>query len=100
MARPLSELQAMLAAIPGVQEAYIQPPSTMVDPCIVIDRASSRPTWADNFKYFLQKGYSVIVVTRDPDSPIPDLVEALPDCRFDRFYRVNGLNHFAFVLFF
>ena len=100
MARPRSELHALLKGLEGVKDAYFQAPTTMEDPCIIYERASSRPTWADNVKYLFKKGYTVIVVDRDPDSPIPDLVEALPDCRFNRFYRTNGLNHYAFDLFF
>jgi len=73
----------------------------MADPCIIVERSTpSRPAWANNKLYLLKKGYSIIVVTRAPDSPIPDRIEALSDCRFDRFYKFNGLNHFAFILFF
>jgi hypothetical protein len=50
--------------------------------------------------YLLFKRYQVTVLDREPDSLIPDQVEALPHSRFDREYVVDGLNHFVFDLFF
>jgi hypothetical protein len=102
MARPLSELQAILKGLDGVEDAYIQAPTTgMKYPCIVIERdAPTNVSFADNVKYVLKKAYSVIVVDRDPQSLIPDYVEGLPHSRFERYYRADGLHHFAFQLFF
>lgn len=102
MARPLSELQALMKGLDGVEEAYIQAPTSgMKDPCIMIERGlPSRVSAADNLKYFFQKGYTITVVDRKPDSLIPDLVEELPTAEFNRFFRLNGLNHFVFQLYF
>lgn len=101
MARPLSELQAMLKAIEGVKDAYIQEPTTGLEyPCIMIERSSSDVKPADNIKYFLKKSYTITVIDRAPDSEIPDHVEGLQLCRFDRFFRTDGLNHFVFQLYF
>lgn len=102
MARPLSELQALLGGLEGVKKAYIQAPTSgMVDPCIMIERGSpSRNVFADNVKYLLLKGYTITVIDRAPDSLIPDLVEELPNTEFNRFFRLNGLNHFVFQLYF
>lgn len=100
MARSLTELQELLQATSELDDVYIQPPTDMADPCIVVERSTSRPWWANNQLYLFKKGYSVTVVTRDPDTLVPDRLESLSDCRFDRFFKVNGLNHFAFLLFF
>lgn len=102
MAQPLSDLQALLRGLDGVEEAYIQAPTTgMKYPCIMIERdQQSRVNFADNLKYLFKKGYTLIVVDRNPMSLIPDLVEALPHSRFDRYYRTNGLHHFAFQIFY
>lgn len=102
MARPLSELQALLKGLDGVKDAYIQPdPRGLAYPCIMIERGlPSDVSFADNVKYLLKKGYTITVMAREPDSPIPDLVEGLPDCRFDRFFRNDGINHFVFQMFF
>lgn len=102
MARSLSELQTLMKGLDGVEEAYIQAPTTgMKNPCIMIERGlPSRVTFADNVKYLFLKGYTITVVDRAPDSPIPDLVEELPNAEFNRFFRVNGLNHFVFQYYF
>lgn len=101
MARSQAELQAVLAAIPGINgRAYFQKESGLVYPCIRYARDRSAPFHADNVLYMFKKGYTVTVMDRDPGSAIPDLVEKLPLTRFDRFYVADGLNHFAFTLFF
>ena len=102
MARPLGDLQALLKNLDGVEQAYIQAPTTGMEyPCIMIERGrASRVSYADNKRYFFKKAYTVIVVDRDPHSLIPDLVEGLPNATFDRYYRVNGLHHFAFQIFY
>lgn len=100
MARSLTELHDLLAGLDGVEAVYIQAPTAMKYPCVLVERSSSDPTFADNKKYVLYKGYTLIVVDRAPDSLIPDLVEGLPHTRFDRAYRANGLYHTAFNIFF
>lgn len=100
MARPQVELQAILKAIEGVKDCYIQKSSGMEYPCIRLVREDSAPFHADNLLYFLKKRYLVTVIDRDPGSLIPDVVEKLPNTRFDRFYAAEGLNHFVFKTFF
>lgn len=81
---------------------YFQPPPSqlMEYPCIKYDRDDSIVRHADNLPYLIKKRYQVIVITRDPDSLIPDKVEGLPLTKFDRFYIAAGLNHFVFNVFF
>lgn len=101
MARPQSELQELLEEKTDAVMVAFQPKSGLEYPCIVYERGqASSVKFADNKKYLLKKGYTVTVITREPDSPIPDQVEDLPDCRFDRFFKREGLNHFVFQLFF
>lgn len=100
MARPRLELQEILAGIEGVQEAYFQPKTGLQYPCIVYERSDSWIFGADNLKYLTKKRYSVTVIDRNPDSSIPDQVEDLPLSTFDRFFRLDGLNHFVFQLYF
>ena len=102
MALPLSELQQLLKALEGVRDAYVQAPTEGMEyPCIMIERGLPSSVWrADNGIHHLKKGYTVTVIDRAPDSPIPDLVEGLQYVQFDRFFRTNGLNHFVFQMFF
>lgn len=73
---------------------------SMTYPCIVYTRMDSYVDHADNLRYFFKKRYSAMVIDRNPDSLIPDLVESLPFTRFDRSYVVDTLNHFVFNLYF
>lgn len=102
MARPRSELHALLEGIEGVNDAWFQEDKTkpLNYPVIVYGRDDSFSLYADNIKYIFKKRYTVTVIDRDPDSPIPDLVEQLPLTTFDRFYTTAGLNHFVFNLYF
>lgn len=101
MARSRLELQQLLEdLVDGEAAVYFQAPTTMSYPCIKYERANTRAFHADNLLYLFHKRYTVTVIDRDPDSPFPDQVEALPHSRFDRFYVVDGLNHFVFDLFF
>lgn len=101
MARPQSELQEVLEAVPGVEgNAYFQKDTDLTYPCIRYERDDSSPFHADNLLYMFKKRYTVTVVDRDPGSLIPDQVEKLPLTRFNRFYRADGLNHFVFNLYF
>ncbi len=101
MARSQQDLQTLLSGIEGVQAAYLQPPSTGMDyPCIKYERDNSWVSRADNLMYLFFKRYQVTVIDRDPDSAIPDLVEALPHTRFDRYYVAANLNHWVYNLYF
>ena len=102
MARPLSELQALLKGLNGVQDAYVQPPTSgMQYPCIMIERdLQGNTNFADNIKYMFMKRYTITVMDRDPYSLIPDQVEGLPHSEFNRSFKRDSLNHFVFQMFF
>lgn len=99
---PRSSLQELLREILGSDNVYFQPPNnvSLKYPCIIYKRDMTRTIFADDSPYRHMKRYQVIVIDRDPDSPIPDKVAALPMCLFDRFYTADNLNHDVFNLFF
>lgn len=100
MARPREELQTVLEQM--TSHVYFQPPSNirMNYPCIVYNRDGSDVDRADNVLYRHAKRYQVTVIDRNPDSNLPDKVEELPLCQFDRFFAADNLNHHVFNLFF
>lgn len=100
MGRPRQQLHDLLKVI--TDHVYFQPPSnvTMEYPCIVYERDSADTKFADDEPYRHTKRYSVTVIDRDPDSPIPDKVAALPMCTFNRAFQANDLNHDVYNLFF
>lgn len=97
---PRQQLQSVLEGI--TENVYFQPPASisMLYPCIVYQRDGSDAKFADNSPYHNTKRYQVTVIDRNPDSTIPDAVEELPLCRFDRYFAADGLNHHIFILFF
>lgn len=96
------DLQTLLVGILGSSNVYFQPPPSLqiVYPCIVYKRDTARTIFADGKPYNHVKRYLVTVIDRNPDSLIPDKIEALPMCVFDRFYTADNLNHDVFNLFF
>lgn len=82
------------------KNVFFQPPSFLPDPAIKYRRDDSWSAKADNIKYLFFKRYQVTVIDRDPDSLIPDAVEALPHCGIDRFFTANGLNHWVYNIYF
>lgn len=102
MARSPIELQGKLKAIESsVKDAYIQPPTSLQYPCIMIERAlPSDVHFADDIKYLFLKRYTITVIDRNPLSLIPDAVERLPYTEFDRQFETDGLNHFVFQMYF
>lgn len=97
---PRLQLQALLELI--TENVYFQPPTNiqMQYPCIIYERDGSEVNHADNGSYQRTKRYQVTVIDRNPDSQLPDRVEELPLCRFDRFFTADSLNHHVFNLFF
>ena len=100
MARPRIQLHEVLKGI--APNVYFQPPNgtKMVYPCIIYVRDMTHTQQADNRLYKDTKRYSVTVIDRNPDSPIPDQVLRLPLCSHDRFFTSDDLNHDVFTLYF
>ena len=94
------QLQALLESI--AENVYFQPPPNidLSYPCIIYARDGSHVNHADDILYQHVKRYMVTVIDRNPDSNLPDMVENLRWCKYDRFYALENLNHHVFSLFF
>jgi len=101
MASRLS-LHALFKSIPGVADAYFQPPSstTMQYPCIRYVRSDIDQDSADNVVYRTMTRYQVTVIDRNPDSTIVDVIKQMPLCIYDRSYTADNLNHDVFNLYY
>ena len=86
----------------GSTSVYYNPPENikMHYPCIVYDRDDSYTSRANDKLYYKMKRYRITVIDRDPDSEIPDAIEELPYCNFNRSYKADGLCHFVFTLYY
>ena len=95
------ELHEILCKILGSRNVYFQPPASiqMKYPAIVYSRTVIDNVHANNNVYLQFPGYEVIVIDRNPDSEIVHKVSQLPNCRFDRHYTADNLNHDAFTLY-
>ena len=97
---PRIDLQALLEEI--TPNVYYQPPVNLVMeyPCIRYERDFADTKFADDRPYSHTVRYQVMVIDRDPDSPILAQVAALPMCVFQRYYPADNLNHNIYNLFF
>lgn len=96
------QLQSLLETLLGSGNVYFQPPNSveMAYPAIVYNRDYGVSQFADNKPYRSTKRYQVTIIDEDPDSLIPDKVEALPLSRFSRRFAAESLNHTVFDLYF
>ena len=81
---------------------YFQAPTNtnMQYPCIVYSIDDDVVFHADDQPYHLKDRYQVMVIGKDPDTPIRRQIASLPVCRFDRHYVADNLHHYVFNLFF
>ena len=95
-------LQTLLESILGSKNVYYQAPPNvgMNYDCILYKRNYINTKFADNKPYSKNNRYSITVITKSPDSEIPDKVAALPMCSFDRTYTASNLNHTVFNLYY
>lgn len=96
------DLQQKLEEILGSRRVYFQPPENLKIeyPCIVYNLDRENPRYADDRPYTFDQSYSVTVIDRDPESPIPKRIRELPLCRFNRVFRTENLNHFVYTLYY
>jgi hypothetical protein len=96
------ELQVVLEALQDGVAVYFQPPenSGMSYPAIVYNRDFQYAAYADSALYSRKTRYQVTVIDKDPDSPIPDLVAALPLTRMVRHFTTANLNHDIYDVYF
>lgn len=96
------DLQNILEEVLGTKYVYFQPPDQlqMHYPCILYSRTNANTKFADNNPYSYKFQYQLIVIDKDPDSPILDKVAMLSMCSFDRHYTSNNLNHDVFDLYY
>lgn len=96
------ELNSIFEDILGSKNVYFQPPENLKlkFPCIIYDWSANERLFADNSKYRKMRRYSVTVVDKNPDSEIPDRLEALDFCSFDRRYCADNIYHTVYTLYY
>lgn len=102
MARSPEMLLQILTELPGVEAAYLQPPTDIriPTPYITYEIDADYVMHADNTVFASFNKFTVTLITRAPDDSIVDLLRALPHSSFDRRFVAAGLHHFVFNIYF
>ena len=96
------DLQTLLENTLGSENVYFQPPESkqISYPAIIYSLGNMESNYADDVCFTSVKQYSVVYITKDPDSEMIDKLAHLPYCRFDRHYKSENLNHYVYNLYF
>ena len=83
------------------KNVYFQPPASvqMKYPAIVYSRRSIDNRHANNGVYLQSFGYEATVIDYEPDNEYVLKMSQLPNCKWDRHYESDGLNHDVFTIF-
>lgn len=97
------ELQAVFEEILGSRNVYFQPPPTvkMQYDAIRYELSGKDLKRANDRIYHSTNQYNGVVITRDPDTTIPDdILSHFQMCSFGRPYTADNLNHYPFTLYY
>jgi hypothetical protein len=96
-------LQAMLEEILGSRNVYFNPPADvrMKYDAIRYELSGKDLKRANNKIYKITNQYDGVIITRNPDTDIPDkLLSHFEMCSFGRPYTADNLNHYPFTLYY
>ena len=96
-------LHEELCEILGTRNVYFQSPETvkMQYDAIRYELGGKDIKHANNRLYTFTNKYEGVVITRDPDTLIPDkILSHFEMCSFGRPYVSDNLNHYPFTLYF
>lgn len=97
------KLHEELCKILGSRNVYFQTPASvkMQYDAIRYALGGKDLKHANNKIYKLMNKYEGVVITRDPDTTIPDkLLAHFEMCSFGRPYTADNLNHYPFTLYY
>ena len=97
------DLHDELCTVLGSKNVYFQPPATlrMQYDAIRYELAGKDIKRANNHLYVFTNQYDGVVITKDPDTTIPDkLLAHFEMCSFGRPYTADNLNHYPFTLYY
>lgn len=97
------DLHEELCALLKSRNVYFQPPASVMMKYDAIRYSLVDPDVkrADDKVYLKTNQYEGIVITRDPDSTIPDdILHHFKMCSLGRPYVADNLNHFPFTIYY
>ena len=98
-----TDLHEEFCTILGSRNVYFQTPEgvKMRYDAIRYQLANKHIKRADNRMYSFTNCYDGVVITTDPDTPIPDaILSHFEMCSFGRPYVADNLNHYPFTLYY
>ena len=95
------ELHEELCEILGSRNVYFQPPESvkMKYPAIRYKRARVDNRSANDSVYLQWNGYELVLIDPNPDSNFVETLSKRPNCRWERHYFADGLNHDVFTIY-
>ena len=98
-----NELREVLQETLGYVNIYFQPPESvrMNYDCIRYRKVGMDIRYGDNRSYMIRDQYEVMVITRDPDSPLPRIIqERFAYCSPGREFEADNLYHHPFTIYY
>lgn len=85
-----------------IEHVYFQPPESiqLEYPCIVYNVNNMDSQFGDNRPYRVGTRYRVILIHRNPDNSLKDVLAEFPQCVMDQTYFSNNLNYYAYNLYY
>ena len=96
-------LHRELCSILGSTNVYFQTPASvkMKYDAIRYELGDKDIKRANDGVYVITNKYEGVVITRDPDTTIPDtILKRFKMCSFGRPYTADNLNHYPFTLYY
>lgn len=96
------KLQEKLEELLGSKNVYYQPPASvaMSYPAICYSKIKPDIKRANDKIYLKINCYEIIVISKRPDEPVIGEIENLQNCRWDRHYTADNLNHDVLTLYY
>ena len=97
------ELHEEFCEVLGTRNVYFQPPESvkMQYDAIRYKLGGKDVKRANNKLYLSTNQYEGVVITRDPDTTIPDrMLKRFEMCSFGRPYTADNLNHYPFTIYY
>lgn len=99
--RTADDLRSRIIEITGLKHVYLEPPSRLQYPCILIQLNNKSLNRADNVNnYITHNRYQLMIISEEDTDVIVDELLGLPYCSYDRSYVVDNLNHTNLTIYF
>ena len=95
--------QELVDVVNGDAKIYFQPPSgqNLSYPCVIYERSGLQVTNADDSKYLKQSIWNLTVITKDPDSELPDKIFSyFLHSSYDQVFVNDHLYHHVMTIYY